>query len=500
MPSKKLGLFVLAATALGLAACEVTSTSSAVSSAQESTSATSSSQTSPSSSSSSSTTSTSNPSSSSSSSISTSTSEEPTNVDIAYADDTFAFGGAGEAGTGRFVYWAGDGGSVASASKSAGVYHLNYSSTGQWYGIQAFYKLPYAASGDSYTIKMTLTSNVAGKITINGGAVNVIAGETVYEASFAQGTGNTIEMQLGIDGTPLAGSTFSFSTPIIYDTTAGAKYHEVKFVNGATTVMDIEVKDGKTVTAPSDPTPADGYFFDGWYNGEAAFSAKDAVTAEATYTAKFLKESEATRYTVTFMGGSTVLGTAQIVKGKTVVVPSLAYPFGYTVETWYSDEGLTTVWNLDTGAVNGDLVLYGKLLVTPTSTYMAASDTGYKIPDINIAHNDDGSLKVSGFAGWAANKWDVQVNFTVPTGTSGKTYTLSFEYKINGNGADAQIYDNATIGNVVTLTTTTSWTKASIVFAGGVLSSNNKLTFELGAIAGSVTVDFELANLTLVAA
>jgi len=494
MPSKKLGLMVLAATALGLAACGPSSSSVSSSSNKTVTSSASESTTVASS-----TTSTSIATSTSTSSPSSSSQQNDLN--IAYADDTFVYGGAGDAGTGRFVYWAGDGGSVASATKTDGKYTFSYTSAGQWYGVQAFYKLPYAEVGDSYQIKMSLTSDIAGKMTINGGAVDLIAGTVDYQANFAQAAGNTIELQLGIIGTPLAGHSLSFTTPVIVDKTAGANYHEIKFMNGETTAKQIEVKHGKTVTAPADPAPAQGYIFDGWFAGETAFDSKVAVNAAATYTAKFINESEVTRYTVTFMNGGTVLGTTQIVKGKTVVVPALVLPFGYTVGGWYSDAGLATAWNLASATVQADITLYAKLLVTPSATFMNTGDTGWKIPDINIFHNDDGSLKISGFAGWGAASWVVQVNFApVPKGDAGKTYKLSFEYKINGNGADAQIYDGATVGSLVNLTTTSTWTKASISFAGGSLSTNNKFTFELGAIPASVaSVDFELTNIVLAA-
>lgn len=487
MPSKKLGLIVLAATALGLAACGPSS-SSVSSSSKTVTSSASESVT---------TTST----ATSTSISSPSSSSQQSDLNIAYADDTFVYGGAGDAGTGRFVYWAGDGGSVASATKADGKYTFSYTSAGQWYGVQSFYKLPYAEVGDSYQIKMSLTSDIAGKMTINGGAVDLIAGTVDYQANFAQSIGNTIELQLGVTGIPLTGHNFSFTTPIIIDKTAGANYHEVKFVNGETTIKQIEVKHGKTVTAPADPTPAQGYIFDGWFAGETAFNAKTVIDAAATYTAKFIKESEVTRYTVTFMSGSAVLGTTQVVKGKTVTVPSLALPFGYTVGGWYSDAGLATAWNLETATVQADVTLYAKLFVSPSDTYMNTIDTGWKIPGINISHNGDGSLKVSGFAGWGGSPYFVQVNFApVPKGDTGKAYTLSFEYKINGNGGDAQIYDKgATVGNLVNLTTTSTWTKASITFAGGNLSSGNKLTFELGAVPASVNVDFELTNIVLTA-
>lgn len=440
----------------------------------------------------------------SSESTSSTSSEDTSKLDIAYADDTFGFGGAGDAGTGKFVYWAGDGGTVSAHSKTDGVYSLTYASAGQWYGIQAFYKLPYAESGDTYKVSWSMNSDVAGDITINDTVHTLVAGDNVVNFDVAQGVGNTISLQLGASKTSskLAGSSFKFSVPVVYDTTANAKYNEVKFVSGTTTVKDIQVKNGKMVSAPADPTPETGYLFDGWFNGTAEFDATAAVNAAATYTAKFVSESEATKYTVTFMNGTESMGTLQVIKGKKIVVPSLAYPFGNTAMGWYKEAALTNAWNLDTDTVTADVTLYVKLKVTPSATFMNTGDTGYKIPDANLTNNDDGSLKVSGFAGWGQAAWVVQVNFApVPATDATKTYTVAFKYKINAAGADVQVYDGATIGTAVTMAVATDWTDAAITFTGHVCTSASKLTFELGAIASTVTsVELQISALTLTVA
>jgi hypothetical protein len=360
--------------------------------------------------SSSSTTSSSTTSSSSStpaSSSSSSSSTEPVYTDVAYADDTFVFAGESAEGTGRFVYWAGNGGTVSSATKANGKYTLAYKAAEQWYGVQIFYKLPYAESGDTYKVNWAMTSDVAGNITINSTVYALIAGDNNLTFTVSQAASSTLSVQLGVNtgNSVLGGASLSFALPTIYDTTAGATYNEVKFVNDTTTVKDIQVKNGKTVAAPEDPTPATGYIFDGWYNGTAEFNAKTAVTTAATYTAKFLAEADATKYTVTFMNGTTSMETVSIIKGKKVTVPAtLSYPFGNTAMAWYKEAALTNVWDLDTDVVTADVSLYAKLKVTPSGTFMNTGDTAYKIPDADMTTNADGSLKVSGFAGWGLGR------------------------------------------------------------------------------------------------
>lgn len=467
---KKIYLLVLAAGVLGLAACQGTETSSNQGSAPSSTSA----------------------------------SSVPKPVDVFYADDTFVYAGESDAGSGRFVYWAGDGGAVSSAAEAQGRYTLSYSSKGNWYGIQLFYKLPYAVTGDTYHVSFDFTSDVAGNITINSKTVAAVAGSNSYVFDMTQGKGATISIQLGVasPASTLGGASFSFALPVINDTNANASYHLIQFLDGANLIKAIEVKDGKTVTAPSDPMPAAGYIFDGWYSGAVAFDAGAAVTAALTYTAKYILEADVTRYAVTLKSGDVTLGTFPVIKGHKIIVPStIAIPFGYGASGWYTDAGLTSAWDLATDVVTADLILYAKLLVTPTGTFMNATDTGNVIPAANISHGADGSLIVSGFPGWAQAAWVVQVNFgPVPSGVKGTNYEIKFDYKINAAGADAKIFDNnATIGNLVALTTTSAWTTATIDFAGGVTTPKSKLTFELGATPAATNLDFELNNIALAA-
>jgi uncharacterized repeat protein (TIGR02543 family) len=59
--------------------------------------------------------------------------------------------------------------------------------------------------------------------------------------------------------------------------------------NGGSNIASVEVEDGKTVTAPTQPTK-DGYTFGGWYKDSALaepFSFSTAITADTTLYAKW---------------------------------------------------------------------------------------------------------------------------------------------------------------------------------------------------------------------
>jgi hypothetical protein len=84
------------------------------------------------------------------------------------------------------VYWNGDGGAVSAASVSERTFSLTYTSTGNWYGVQIFYKLPYAELNDSYAFDFSFTSDVAGGITVNGAKVTLAAATALdYKATIA---------------------------------------------------------------------------------------------------------------------------------------------------------------------------------------------------------------------------------------------------------------------------------------------------------------------------
>lgn len=503
-------LLVLASSALILAGCgkttaSSTGTSSAASSKTTSTPTTSA----PASSTSAPASSTSAPASSTSAPASSSSSQEEQKLDIAYADDNFALVSQDDLVAGELSYWAGNdfglGGTVSAHSKTNGTYSMTFTNgTANWWGIQVFYKLPFADAGDTYHVSMTFTSTVAGKVTFCGDAKDLVVGDNVFSKDLTQGGGKSalVTFQLGADGAaatawPTAGD-ISFKLPVVNDTTAGHVYHEVKFMNGETTLKDIQVKEGKKVAAPADPTPATGYVFDGWYDGTTEFDAAAAVSAAATYTAKFIAESEAAKYTVTFMNGTATLGTTQVLKGKKVVVPTLDFGFGKGLLAWYKEATLATAWNLDSDVVTADVTLYAKTRVATPNTW--TNDAAVNLLD-NVTVGTAGECVLS-YHGWGATAYFVQLNFgPIPVGVANTNYKISITYKINIEGADVKISDDghnyAVIGDAVTMTSTTDYVTKDFPFAGGVLSDTAKLTFELGAIAVNADYVLSIQDVTL---
>ncbi|MDE6613441.1 MAG: InlB B-repeat-containing protein, partial [Clostridia bacterium] len=86
--------------------------------------------------------------------------------------------------------------------------------------------------------------------------------------------------------------------------------------------------------------------------------------------------AEKTYYTVTFMDGATVVGTAEVEKGKKIE----SYPTpsrtdaDFVFDGWRKDEALEIVWNHDIERVNADITLYANFLYVSATPNNASMD------------------------------------------------------------------------------------------------------------------------------
>lgn len=415
--------------------------------------------------------------------------------EVFFDEGNFGYGEETSLAKGKLAYWAGDGGEIKNTVKSGNSYSFDFTAGWAWYGGQIFYKLPYGEAGDSIHVKLNFVSPVAGKIQLNGQEQVIAIGENILEYD-VDGGATTISLQLGTAAGALATGHYELKVVSIQDQTPGAKYHNVQFRSGETTLKNIEVKDQKTVAAPASPTAPEGKVFAGWKAGEVAWSETLSITKDYVFAPEFADASST--FTVTFKDGDTVLGTANPVKGEATQVPEgLAIPFGYKSLGWYTDEALTEAFDLST-PINADTALYLKRCVAPT-TWLNAAETGHVIPAEKQENLADGSYHIKDLEAWPAGSqtWHIQVNFApAPTGTAGKTVTISVDYQINGQGGVADVYEGAPIGEVKTLTSGSRQTVA-FSYEGGKLGNGSKLTFELGKVSGVTAIDFTIYSVTV---
>ena len=85
--------------------------------------------------------------------------------------------------------------------------------TACWHGMQIFYREPTNEEGKSYIMTCTITSEVAGDITILGHVVTLVAGENNIELQVGQGGTSSFSLQCGNvqTGTVIEANTISIS-------------------------------------------------------------------------------------------------------------------------------------------------------------------------------------------------------------------------------------------------------------------------------------------------
>ncbi len=164
-----------------------------------------------------------------------------------------------------------------------------------------------------------------------------------------------------------------------------------------TVYNDISVTSGDTIDLSQYQPTYEGYAFDGWYlddTFETEFTSTTVVKSNLSLVAKWQDT-----VTVTFNtnGGSTV-NPQTINKGAVLTTPASPTKqansngnntkFVYTFEGWYTDEELTTKFDLTT-AISTDMVLYANYNVT------LEAETGYNL-SVSTVLMDDYETKAKG--------------------------------------------------------------------------------------------------------
>lgn len=221
------------------------------------------------------------------------------------------------------------------------------------------------------------------------------------------------------------GVLFDFSTVITKDIKLEAKWSStttekwtVRFnSNGGSTVSDIEVVDGSTITLEPKPTRA-GYNFLGWYLDGELFNFNTKVTKNITLTAEWEKTTSSSpdtdvvkpvKYTVTFNsnGGSSVKSQT-VTKDSTVLEPSNPRREGYTFLGWYNG---TTAFDFSTKVTKN---------ITLTAKWKKDVVVSYKIEEVENSLGNQAKLYIL--------KDGVKVKGTINiTSSSGKTITKTVE-------------------------------------------------------------------------
>jgi len=178
--------------------------------------------------------------------------------------------------------------------------------------------------------------------------------------------------------------------------------HTVTFnSNGGSAVASRNVNSGNAVARPANPTRS-GFGFDDWYSDEGLTTVYDfskPVTSDITLYAKWFGPS-----TVTFnSNGGSSIAAQNITHGSTATRPTNPTRTGFVFDNWYSDVGLTTVYNFTT-PVTSNITLFAKWFGPSTVTFN--SNGGSTVSSQSITHGSTATRPTnptrSGFvfAGW----------------------------------------------------------------------------------------------------
>jgi uncharacterized repeat protein (TIGR02543 family) len=281
-------------------------------------------------------------------------------------------------------------------------------------------------------------------------------------------------------------AVYDFSAPVTGDITLYAKWtqnaantYTVTFnSNGGTAIEGQEVVDGETAERPAHPTLS-GYTFDNWYSDEGLTQVYDfstPVTGDITLYAKW-NPVPPNSFTVTFNsnGGSDV-SDQPVESGGTAEWPATPTRDGYTFDNWYSDEGLTLVYDFST-PVTGNITLYAKWIITSVAITVTGPATG-ETP--NTTASGTGNF-TCGAVTWTPNdspfKGSTAYTASV-TLTAHANYTFAGLTAATINGPPANIAENT--GGTVTLSRTFEPTDAKKVTGIAIQSQPSNMTYTHG--------------------
>ncbi|WP_193556127.1 InlB B-repeat-containing protein [Paenibacillus ginsengarvi] len=221
-------------------------------------------------------------------------------------------------------------------------------------------------------------------------------------------------------------TAFAFTTAITGNTTLYAKWtlnnYTITFnSNGGTAVSSQTVSYSNKATAPAAPTRT-GYTFGGWYTNTGlttAFAFTTAITGNTTLYAKWTLNN----YTVTFeSNGGTAVGSQTVGYNNKATTPTAPTRTGYTFGGWYTNTGLTTLYDFN-AAITGNTKLYAKWL--PNYTVSFNSGGGSAVSSQTVASN--------GLAAAPAAPTKLGHTFGGWYTTAGLTTPASFATAITGN-------------------------------------------------------------------
>jgi uncharacterized repeat protein (TIGR02543 family) len=311
--------------------------------------------------------------------------------------------------------------------------------------------------------------------------------------------------------------------PVTYVATYTVTYN----INGGsgTTPAAQTASSGSTITLSNgNGVTRSGYTFGGWnanatgtgtnYNGGSLYTVTGNITLYASWA------ESSTVWTVKFeANGGSAVGNAVVLRNTPVGRP-VPDPVktGYTFDGWYTNAGLTAVYNFSS-IVTDNITLYAKWNpITYTVAYNANGGTG-TTANSSHTYDVDKNLTANGFtytgytfAGWARTSTGA-VEFTNSqsvknlTATAGATVTLyakwtavyTVTFNINSGSGTTPSAQTASSGSTITLPSGSGLSRSGYTFGGwNTNASGTGTNYSAGSsytVTGSVTLYAKWNNL-----
>ncbi|WP_186375594.1 InlB B-repeat-containing protein [Paenibacillus xylanexedens] len=251
-------------------------------------------------------------------------------------------------------------------------------------------------------------------------------------------------------------NAYNFGSQVVSPITLYAKWAPMFTVSfdskGGSAVNTQTMEYNAKATAPASPTRT-GYVFGGWYSNEDltdVYNFASPVTTNVTLHAKWTP-----LFTVNFdlKGGTSVVDPKTLVEGSLVATPAEPVREGYVFGGWYSDEGLTTVYDFAT-PVTSNITLYAKWKALYTVTFRVAANGPEQLikkivvegetvspPDTSEMPSNPGQMVY----GWTKNSVNLPYyDFSTPVTENfwlavkwGLAYTVTFE---SNGGSEVSTY------------------------------------------------------------
>lgn len=223
--------------------------------------------------------------------------------------------------------------------------------------------------------------------------------------------------------------------------------YSIKYYRDGVLYMSFALPYMSIVNSPREPSVQEGYYFDGWYDGDIKYIFGSALKSNLTLSAVFKR----IELIVTFISQEEELYAETVYYGDYVIPESPAAPTGYLFDAWYENESLTVAFDAGRPIRESKTVYaaYTRIVydiiedvseelgftLISTERYYGSEITftynlpaGYKITEFSVVDEDNNAVVLNGNSFIMPPK-----NVTITLQMSESVYLLTVRAEGNGD-------------------------------------------------------------------